>query len=66
MGEVEERVLVSSSVNFSVVERTINCKKHTIVKYSGELDLEHESVIDFLEGLKKVCELVEVKKRLNS
>ncbi len=52
----EDQVLFSGNTNFSVVSRTINGKKHTIIKHSGELDMENNSLSELLECVSKVIE----------
>jgi hypothetical protein len=52
----KEEVLFSGNTNFSVVSRTINGKKHTIIKHSGELDMENNSLSELLECVSKVIE----------
>ena len=52
----EEEVLFSANTNFSVVSRIINGKKHTIVKHSGELDMENNSISELFECISKVIE----------
>ena len=52
----KEEVLFSGNTNFSVVSRTINGKKHNIIKHSGELDMENNSLSELLECVSKVIE----------
>ena len=52
----KEEVLFSGNTNFSVVSRTINGKKHTIIKHSGELDMENNSLSELLECISKVIQ----------
>lgn len=52
----EDQVLFSGNTNFSVVSRIINGKKHTIIKHSGELDMENNSLSELLECVSKVIE----------
>ena len=44
----QEQVLFSGNTNFSVVSRTINGKKHTIIKHSGEFDMENNTISELL------------------
>ena len=50
----KDQVLFSGNTNFSVVSRTINGKKHTIIKHSGELDMENNSLSELLECVSSV------------
>jgi len=50
----EDQVLFSGNTNFSVVSRTIKGKKHTIIKHSGELDMENNSLSELLECVSSV------------
>ncbi len=52
----KEEVLFSGNTNFSVVSRTINGKQHTIIKHSGELDMENNSISELLNCITSVLE----------
>jgi len=52
----KDQVLFSGNTNFSVISRTINGKKHTILKHSGELDMENNSLSELLDCVSKVIE----------
>jgi hypothetical protein len=52
----KEEVLFSGNTNFSVVSRTINGKKHTIIKHSGELDMENNSISELLDCINSVLQ----------
>ena len=52
----EEEVLFSGNTSFSVVSRVINGKKHTIIKHSGELDMENNSISELLDCINSVLQ----------
>ena len=52
----QEEVLFSGNTNFSVVSRVINGKKHTIIKHSGELDMENNSISELLDCINSVLQ----------
>lgn len=52
----QEEILFSGNTNFSVVSRVINGKKHTIIKHSGELDMENNSISELLDCINSVLQ----------
>jgi hypothetical protein len=50
----KEQVLFSGNTNFSVVSRTINGKKHTIIKHSGEFDMENNTISELLDCVNSI------------
>ncbi len=53
--EVEETVVISGNVSYSVVKKQVDGKQRTTVKYSVESDIDN---VSFIQGLKDIAKLL--------
>ena len=59
-----EKVLFSGSTHFSVVEKTdSDGTKRTIIRYSGETDMDNNTVQNLISAFKQVIEKIETKQQ---
>ena len=55
MSEVEETVVISGNVSYSVIKKQVDGKERTTVKYSVESDVDN---VSFIQGLKDIANLL--------
>ena len=53
--EVEETVVISGNISYSVIKKQVDGKERTTVKYSVESDIDN---VSFIQGLKDIAKLL--------